>query len=338
VRGRFTTPMLLLTAAAVAVAGVFSAAAAAWEEPNICPISQPNAEAPEEACYYPEVQVSASPSAVTVGGYSTVSWSVRGAPPGGSCNKYADWSGSFSVDGGGNADGSQTVGPLNTVKRYEFTIHCPATPYGGTGTAYVDVVANPSPPTPPPAPPPSGDSDGDGVPNDRDNCPNDANADQADSERDGVGDACDLDVPLTAGSGTLTSLDEGWDGSAGLGFSTTPCRKKLQTFTHHFTQAGLFNVIRYEGVFRVCYRPGGGGIVWIRDVRGDATWVRAPWTWKGNDPGYPYGVIASHRAEFHYRGTAAIWLAKYGFGRDKHPWVKVTFHDNNTMEVESGVT
>ncbi len=36
------------------------------------------------------------------------------------------------------------------------------------------------------------DSDGDGVNDDVDNCPDDANADQADGDGDGVGDACDL--------------------------------------------------------------------------------------------------------------------------------------------------
>jgi hypothetical protein len=35
------------------------------------------------------------------------------------------------------------------------------------------------------------DCDGDGVPNDLDNCPADANSDQADGDGDGVGDACD---------------------------------------------------------------------------------------------------------------------------------------------------
>jgi hypothetical protein len=39
------------------------------------------------------------------------------------------------------------------------------------------------------APPP--DTDGDGVPDDVDNCPTVANADQADSDGDGFGDACD---------------------------------------------------------------------------------------------------------------------------------------------------
>ena len=35
------------------------------------------------------------------------------------------------------------------------------------------------------------DSDGDGVPDYQDNCPNDANADQKDSDHDGLGDVCD---------------------------------------------------------------------------------------------------------------------------------------------------
>lgn len=40
----------------------------------------------------------------------------------------------------------------------------------------------------------SGDVDGDGVPTRRDNCPNHPNADQADGDADGVGDACDPDI------------------------------------------------------------------------------------------------------------------------------------------------
>jgi len=39
------------------------------------------------------------------------------------------------------------------------------------------------------------DRDGDGVLNDDDNCPDDANTDQADEDNDGLGDACDDDTP-----------------------------------------------------------------------------------------------------------------------------------------------
>ena len=42
-------------------------------------------------------------------------------------------------------------------------------------------------------PPPPLDTDNDGVPDEDDNCPTFANADQADNEGDGLGDACDPD-------------------------------------------------------------------------------------------------------------------------------------------------
>lgn len=44
----------------------------------------------------------------------------------------------------------------------------------------------------------SADTDGDGVPDCLDNCPNVANADQLDSDADGVGDACDAVAPAPA--------------------------------------------------------------------------------------------------------------------------------------------
>jgi large repetitive protein len=51
-------------------------------------------------------------------------------------------------------------------------------------------------PTPPP------DADGDGVPDSSDNCVNAANADQADSDTDGKGDACDF-CPVTSNPGII---------------------------------------------------------------------------------------------------------------------------------------
>jgi Tol biopolymer transport system component len=58
--------------------------------------------------------------------------------------------------------------------------------------------------------PASRDSDGDGVPDHLDNCPTVANGDQADTDGDLVGDACDL---ATCGNGTL-EYDEQCDGSS----------------------------------------------------------------------------------------------------------------------------
>jgi hypothetical protein len=56
---------------------------------------------------------------------------------------------------------------------------------------------------PSPPPPPVTDTDRDGVPDASDNCPSNANANQADDDKDGVGDACDLlppgDVPPAPG-------------------------------------------------------------------------------------------------------------------------------------------
>ena len=49
----------------------------------------------------------------------------------------------------------------------------------------------PPPPPPPPTPPAPPDRDHDGVPDFKDNCPDVYNPDQADSDHNGIGDACD---------------------------------------------------------------------------------------------------------------------------------------------------
>ena len=67
--------------------------------------------------------------------------------------------------------------------------------------------SSPPPPPPPAEDPPPPDTDADGVIDDEDNCPEDANADQIDSDANGKGDACDP-MPLVysakgyAGDGT----------------------------------------------------------------------------------------------------------------------------------------
>lgn len=53
----------------------------------------------------------------------------------------------------------------------------------------------------------SGDADGDGIPNGEDNCPENANQDQADHDEDGYGDACDAPPPDADGDGVVDEDD-----------------------------------------------------------------------------------------------------------------------------------
>ncbi len=77
-----------------------------------------------------------------------------------------------------------------------------------------------------------GDSDGDGVCDNNDNCPNIANANQADSDNDNIGDACDTptgggdcdDVIVTANSNSITAS----------GLNTSPI-SSLQIFDSNWT-------------------------------------------------------------------------------------------------------
>lgn len=61
--------------------------------------------------------------------------------------------------------------------------------------SYVDPPPPPPPPPPRPAPPPP-DTDKDGVPDFQDNCPQVANSDQIDIDRNGIGAACQQGVEL----------------------------------------------------------------------------------------------------------------------------------------------
>jgi hypothetical protein len=61
--------------------------------------------------------------------------------------------------------------------------------YSSRRNLFAYVEPPPPPPPPPPAPPP--DKDKDGIPDFQDNCPDVANPDQADIDRDGIGSACD---------------------------------------------------------------------------------------------------------------------------------------------------
>jgi hypothetical protein len=66
-------------------------------------------------------------------------------------------------------------------------------------------------------------------------------------------------------------------------------------------------------------------------------WVRYPWEWRGNDNGYPYAIQYTRHIVFFFRGSAAFCILPYGCGAAMHPWVTITFYDNNTLSKNSGV-
>ncbi|MGK2859233.1 MAG: thrombospondin type 3 repeat-containing protein [Thermoanaerobaculia bacterium] len=68
--------------------------------------------------------------------------------------------------------------------------------FKSTRNIFAFVEPPPPPPPPPPLPPP--DKDKDGVPDFRDNCPTVFNPDQSDIDQDGIGTACETELPEIA--------------------------------------------------------------------------------------------------------------------------------------------
>jgi hypothetical protein len=113
-------------------------------------------------------------------------------------------------------------------------------------------------------------------------------------------------------------------------------RCKTQRFRKSWTQATLYNVLTYEGRFRVCYRHN-AGIVSVLHRSGDSIFTRWPWSWKGNDDGYPFHIRYERRVEFYFRGTLEFCPIKLGCTTTKHPYITITFYDDNTISRQSGV-
>jgi hypothetical protein len=193
----------------------------------------------------------------------------------------------------------------------------------------------PPPPPPPPAPPPPPPlpACGDGWDNDNDGLIDYLTDPGCSSETD----PDEYDPPPNLDPGLVDTSFGTWSSPSEPGYYGTRC--KVQYFSQSFNQAGGWDVIRYDGRFRVCYVPGGKIVSWS-DVFGDAGWVRSlsGWGWRGNDQGYPYAVkTAWNVVEFRYRGTAAFCILRIGCGPERHPWVTLAFKSNNTIARSSGV-
>ena len=113
-------------------------------------------------------------------------------------------------------------------------------------------------------------------------------------------------------------------------------RCKTQKFKQNWSEAGLYDVLIYEGGYQVCYRYN-GGIVSVKTRWGDATKQVYPWQWKGNASGYPNHVRYDHKVEFYYRGQLDFCALKWGCLYTTWPWVTFTFYDTNVQTRVAGV-
>src|SRR5919106_4526079 len=138
-----------------------SATASEPSEPSEpCPQSQTG------SCVYPAISLSADPATVEYGGWTNVNWSVTDAAYG--CTSWSYPSSNFGIGAvWGSGSGTVAVGPLYSTT----SLHIRCENYNGAIREQYIVVGCCAEPPPPPPP----DSDGDGVADEHDNCPSDAN-------------------------------------------------------------------------------------------------------------------------------------------------------------------
>lgn len=160
---------------------------------------------------------------ITVGQTTSVNYYIQ--PTGGTCDAADGSSATITINAPAGVTATPNTLTFNSCdvkKPVEFTSSVAGT-YSVTNTAsdskgsynespanFTLVVEAEVVVTPPPAP----DADGDGVPDASDNCPAVANADQADADNDGLGNACDSNSYAPA-RGTQAGAANGNEGTPG---------------------------------------------------------------------------------------------------------------------------
>ena len=206
------------------------------------------------------------------------------------------------------------------------------------------------------------DTDGDGVQDSADNCRTTANPDQADNDDDGIGTSAtrrrtETEAAVAAarprptstpnssvGAGTALPEENVTTSGSGGQAAGLSIRCKTQRYVQAFTQLGLYDVLKVETRFRVCYVPGKRIYSFKREdpllnpnPQADAIFTRLPWEWNGVDQTYPQVAVYSDRVEMKMQGSARVCIFSYGCGPTRHPWVRIVFRPNNTIMVTSGV-
>lgn len=256
----------------------------------------------------------------------------NGVPQGGSGNCGTTWDGAPAAY---SVAASVTAGASTPVGDYTITLSTAA------GTT---VVTNPSVSggklgdttattiTVHVAAPTVTDSDGDGVADDVDNCPNDANPLQEDTDLDGVGDVCDSNAFVPTVSTPATDVTDGVEGTAmstNGAFADADGNGTL-TITK---QSGDGTVTQgADGAWSWSYTSAdqGSGTVVVQADDGEHTVVTDTFDWTAVNAA-PTVVAGFSGASADCQTSATLKVNPDDLGVNDSPWkVNITWGDGNT--------
>ena len=189
-----------------------------------------------------------------------------------------------------------------------------------------------------PPPPPTGttgtttsgsaDTDGDGIPDWWDNCRTVANRDQADTDGDSAGDACDSTMPAYVYSTDVTQeTDAGWATRGLYGVGT--CRP-VWAYAQLWSAGRALKQFEYRLGFTYCYQ--GGKVTQIRDLVAFSRSSSWPWQFRGNIVGPLARSVGSYTATVFVQGKYEACLFSWGCTFTKNPWIEVTVSASGTSK------
>jgi len=86
--------------------------------------------------------------------------------------------------------------------------------------------------------------------------------------------------------------------------------------------------IKFEGRWKICYRPNGGGITSVVYRTSRVSETYRLWQSNGNDDGFPYHIRDAHAAYVYYSAGAQVCIGgSYGCSPVRHILVTFTFRD-----------